>query len=161
MIRTGRVEPGHVRDEGSGTVLAVGLVGAVALLMLALVALGQAVVCRQRAEAAADLAALAAASVAGGSSAARCGRAAEVAAANRAALSACSPAAADGSVTVGVAVDLPLWLSRLLPGSVARASARAGSPFLAGPTSAAPASAGTAAAHAATQEDAPKIGTIR
>jgi len=106
-------------------VLAVGLVAVLATLALLVTGLGQAVQCRQRAEAAADLAALAAASLTGRAPADRCARAAAVSAANRAALSDCR-LQEDGSVTVQVVVDPPPVLARLLPGALARAVARAG-----------------------------------
>lgn len=112
-------------DDGSGTVLAVGLVAVLAMLVLATTTLGAAVVARHRAATAADLAALAAADrTTGRASGPACLAAREVAATNNAALTGCT-VDPDGSVTVTVQVSLPGSLRRL--GS-ASARARAGRP---------------------------------
>ena len=100
-------------DRGSGTVLVLGLIGVVALLMVVVMALGGAAVARHRAEAAADLAALAAAD-------AGCDRAAAVAVADGGVMAACG-SLQDGSYIVRVTVPLTL-AARLLPAS-ARPSA--------------------------------------
>lgn len=110
-------------DAGSGTVLVVGLVAVVASLAVALALLAQATVARHRAEAAADLAALAAADVLlGRAPGDACGRAERVAALNGARLVACRPAG-DGSVVVD-AVVTPGGAAGAL--GAARATARAG-----------------------------------
>ena len=112
-------------DDGAGTVLALGVVAVLGALVLACAALGSAVVARHRANAAADLAALAAADrTLGRIPGAPCPAAAAVAAADGAAVSSCT-VAPDGSVTVAVSVGLPSPLDRL---GVARAQARAGRP---------------------------------
>jgi secretion/DNA translocation related TadE-like protein len=110
-------------DEGSASVVVVGLCAVLLSAVLGALALGSAVVARHRAESAADLAALAAADVvlgrAGGTP---CGRAESVLAAHGARSAGCA-VAGDGSVTVTAVVR---------PGGVvgalgeARASARAG-----------------------------------
>jgi len=95
------------RDRGSGTVLALTLVTAAGLLALTLAGLGEALVVRHRAQSAADLAALAAAT---GWPSSDCGRAARTALGNGAVLTGCV-GAADGSVRVVVrspVVVLPL-----------------------------------------------------
>ncbi|MBX6750926.1 MAG: flp pilus-assembly TadE/G-like family protein [Micromonosporaceae bacterium] len=106
------------RGAASVWVLAVGL--AVIVVAQALVVIGSATVARHRAQAAADLAALAAAmKVLDGESAA-CARAAEVSARNGASLVACRLDGFDVIVTVEVAVTgTPPW-------GAARRSARAG-----------------------------------
>ena len=119
--------PGHTpgRDDGAGTVLALGLVAVLGAVVLACAALGSAVVARHRAGAAADLAALAAADrTAGRAAGPPCPAAAAVAAVDGAAVSSCT-VAPDGSVTVAVSVRLPPPWNRL---GVARAQARAGRP---------------------------------
>lgn len=106
-----------------GTVLAVGVIGASAVLAVALGAAGAAAVCSQRAAAAADGAALAAADAASGAvpldgSGTACGRARAVASASGAELASC--AVDDLVATVSVRVPFgPL---------AAVASARAGPP---------------------------------
>jgi len=77
-------------DSGAGTVLAVAIVGATAIVLVAVLALGAASVLRQRVIGAADAAALAAADAASGATAGvPCGLAERVAAANRTALTRC------------------------------------------------------------------------
>ncbi len=121
------------RDRGSGTVLVAALLVVVAGLASAVAALGHAVLARHRAEAAADLAALAAAGVLaepfGGSPessvvSSPCRRADAVAIANGARLQRCDPVG-DGSVTVQVTVPVAGVLARWGPAS---ATARAGPP---------------------------------
>jgi secretion/DNA translocation related TadE-like protein len=107
-------------------VLAVALLAVGALLAALGALLGQAVAARHRAQAAADLAALAAASA---WPLPDCGRATRTAAVNGAGVDGCR-VAADGSVTVVVAVPLPPPLGALGP---ARAVARAGQPAVPGP----------------------------
>jgi len=119
-----RARRGLRRDLGAGTVLLVAVVAVV--LSAATVALGlaAALVTRQRAEAAADLAALAGAQalVRGGDA---CGTAGRVAAAGRARVVACEPVGT--TVHLVVEVRLPGVLGRLdMP--PARARARAGVP---------------------------------
>jgi secretion/DNA translocation related TadE-like protein len=113
---------GH--DIGSATVWSLALALAVLTLVWAATLVALAVGARHRAEAAADLAALA------GAAAARDGRdgcaaAAQIATANDAQLEACQWAA-DGSLVVGVAVRVPPALSRWTSGPVT-VQARAGS----------------------------------
>jgi secretion/DNA translocation related TadE-like protein len=96
-------------DRGAGTVLAVGLLSAAAILALGLSTVGQVIVARHRASAAADLAALAAARTANASSAATaaaepCPVAREVAAANGARLTSCV-LDASGVVSVSAQTD--------------------------------------------------------
>lgn len=111
------------RDQGSASLwaLAVGLL--VMAFAWAAVLVGLAVDARHRAESAADLSALAGAGAAefGGDG---CGAAAGTAVANQAVLVRCS-LAADGSVTVEVAVALPAGLARWTAGP-ATATSRAG-----------------------------------
>lgn len=108
-------------DRGSGTVLTVALVAVGCLLGMLVSLFGQAVAARHRAQAAADLAALAAASA---WPVADCTRAAGTASANGAGLDSCLPGS-DGSVAVRVVVALPAPLAAFGP---ARAVARAGQP---------------------------------
>jgi secretion/DNA translocation related TadE-like protein len=113
------------REDGAGTILALGLVALLGCLVLACVALGSAVEARHRAAAAADLSALAAADRSLGRAAgAPCPAAVAVAQADGASVTSCE-AAPDGSVTVVVSVRLPRPWDRL---GVARARARAGRP---------------------------------
>lgn len=101
-------------DRGVGTILAVALAGVLLLVGVALAEVTGLVVEHRRAQAAADLAALAAA---GGD----CGAAAPVAEANGARLVACTPTGPDVVVEVSVAVDG--WLG---PDATLAARARAG-----------------------------------
>ena len=101
-------------DRGVGTVLAVALAGVLLLVGVALAEVTGLVVEHRRAQAAADLAALAAA---GGD----CSAAAPVAEANGARLVACTPTGHDVVVEVSVAVDG--WLG---PDATLGARARAG-----------------------------------
>jgi secretion/DNA translocation related TadE-like protein len=117
---------GAPAERGSATVLALGVVGAVVVLLAGGTALGGAVRAAHQAQAAADLASLAAAVALqqGAGPDAACRRAAGSAAhTNGAVLRACSPAA-DDSVTVRVSVEPPDPVG-VLPGQ-ATASARAG-----------------------------------
>ena len=112
---------GAGRDRGSGSVLVVSVLAAAALLAFAVAMLGQAVAVRHRAQAAADLAALAAAS---SWPVPDCAAGARVAAANGALLTGCR-AGVDGSVDVAVVVARGVALRGVGP---ARATARAGQP---------------------------------
>jgi secretion/DNA translocation related TadE-like protein len=77
-------------DRGAGAVLALAIVGATTVVLIAVMALGSALVLRQRVIGAADAAALAAADAASGAVAGvPCGIAAGVAEANHAVLSGC------------------------------------------------------------------------
>ena len=112
--------PSRVSGErGSATVWVVALAGVLAVIGVAAVLVGTAVVGRHRATTAADLAALAAAERAVRGDAGACAVAGEVAAANGAGLTACT--VGDGAV-VEVAVAVPV---RLGPLGVSRAGARA------------------------------------
>jgi secretion/DNA translocation related TadE-like protein len=112
-----------VRDRGAGTVLAVGLVAVVLVLAAALAVLTQAATARHRAEAAADLAALAAAdALLGRADGDPCARAARTAAANGARLASCAPRA--GAVVRVVVEVRPQGPAGAL--GPARAVARAG-----------------------------------
>jgi secretion/DNA translocation related TadE-like protein len=125
MITVGRGDRDRREgDRGSGTVLALTLVVTAALSVTAVAGLGKAVVVRHRAQAAADLAALAAAS---GWPSADCSRAAATAFGNGAVLTGCS-ALDDGSSTVVVRspiVVLPLSLGAVTVAAGARAGPRA------------------------------------
>jgi secretion/DNA translocation related TadE-like protein len=99
--------PGEARGEsGAATVLVVAMAGVLMFVMVGLAAAGGLVTAQRRAQAAADLAALAGASaLASISDADACAAAARVAGANAAALEVCSP---DGrTVRVTVSVDGP------------------------------------------------------
>ncbi|MGY4709772.1 Rv3654c family TadE-like protein [Mycolicibacterium sp. CBM1] len=106
-------------DTGAATVLAAVLITVLVAVTVAGVQIGGAVVARHRAQAAADLAALAAAVWLPGGTAAACREAAGVTHAMGAALGACDVEELDVVVTVDVATG------RLL-GGVAKARARAG-----------------------------------
>jgi secretion/DNA translocation related TadE-like protein len=115
------------RDGGSGSVLLVAIVAVLAAVGAGLGLLGQAAVARHRAEAAADLAALAAADALLGRAAGEpCRRASRAAAANQARVTDCRPGPGS-DVVVSVEVDAGGGLRRLGAGlGTARASARAG-----------------------------------
>ena len=88
-------------DRGAGAVLALAIVGAIALVLLAELALGAALELRQRVIGAADAAALAAADAASGAvSGVPCGLAARVAEAGGATLTACALDGLVATVTV-------------------------------------------------------------
>jgi len=110
------------RDRGQGTVVVVGVLGAVVALTFGALDVVRAVTTAHLARSAADLAALAAAGVAvrGGSASAACAEAARLAAANEGALTACS-VAGDGSALVSVSVTSSGPWPR-----TARSSSRAG-----------------------------------
>jgi secretion/DNA translocation related TadE-like protein len=93
----------HAADRGSGTLLMLGPVAVGLLLAAAMGGYGQAVLARHRAEAAADLAALAAAALWDAGQPGACPAALRVAGANGGRLVACRTAA-DGTVRVAVAV---------------------------------------------------------
>jgi secretion/DNA translocation related TadE-like protein len=107
-------------ERGAVTVLAVALLGFLLMVTAALGVVAAIVVAHRRAQAAADLAALAGAAALQHAADA-CGAAGAVAAANQARLSACRIAGQD--VVVTVRVDGPRWLGQ--HGSLA-AMARAG-----------------------------------
>lgn len=114
--------PGSPRDDGSATVLVVALLAFAALLGGVGACVGQAVVARHRAEAAADLGALAGAQALLTGEAPACARARDVVSANAARLRACT-VHADNSVTVTVTVDLR---GVLTAAGAAHGTARAG-----------------------------------
>jgi secretion/DNA translocation related TadE-like protein len=94
-------------ERGAATVLVVAMAGVLMFVMVGLAAVGGLVTAQRRAQAAADLAALAGASALASvrGSADACAAAARVAGSNAAALDACSP---DGrTVRVAVSVDGP------------------------------------------------------
>ncbi|GAB2936197.1 hypothetical protein GCM10027047_36020 [Rhodococcus aerolatus] len=104
-----RARPGG--DRGSGTVLAVGAIGAIVAVMALLLQVGAAVSTRHRAEAAADLGALAAASYALEEEESACGRAGLVAARMGGVLAECR---FDGwAAVVAVTVDGPVSVAGL------------------------------------------------
>jgi secretion/DNA translocation related TadE-like protein len=109
-------------DRGSATVWVLALSGVLVALAAAALLVGSAVVTRHRAEAAADLAALAAAGDAASGSAAPCAAASSVAVANGAVLEACT-------VLPGAVVQIRVGV-RMAMGPLgvrwARTSARAG-----------------------------------
>lgn len=119
--------PAPGRERGSATVWVLALAGVLAVIGMAAVLTGAALVARHRATAAADLAALAGA-VRGVEGADACGTAARLAAANAAELTACT---ASPHAVVDVAVSVPVRLGRLGVFS-ATARARAG-PVAPGP----------------------------
>jgi secretion/DNA translocation related TadE-like protein len=109
-------------DHGSATVWVIALSTVLAVVGAAVVLVGAATVARHRAEAAADLAALAAAGRAAAGEPGACGLAAEVARADAATLISCS---VGGDAVVELRVSSPVHLGRL--GSwAASARARAG-----------------------------------
>jgi secretion/DNA translocation related TadE-like protein len=117
---------GGAGERGSGTVLAVGLVGVLASLLVAGLLVAAVATTGQRARTAADLAALAVAgqAVAGAASEVACATGEEVAARHGATVVSCTVAAApEGLPQVEVAVSAPVqstpWVAR------ARASAGA------------------------------------
>lgn len=114
-------------ERGSATVLAVAGVGALLLCLVGGLVVTGAVRAGHRAKAAADLAALAAASALqqGAPAGSACSRGRGIAAANGADLRSCA-AASDGSVEVAVTVPLPLDLPGLVVPEGATARARAG-----------------------------------
>jgi secretion/DNA translocation related TadE-like protein len=121
LVRVGDGE----REDGAGTVLALGLVALVVALVLAVAGVGEAVVARHRAAGAADLAALAGADRSSGRAPGLpCPAAAETARRNGASLVSCV-VASDGSVTVRASCRLPRPWRRM---GVASAVARAGHP---------------------------------
>jgi secretion/DNA translocation related TadE-like protein len=126
QLRTNQPVSGAAGDQGSGTVLAAALLVVVAALASLVVGVGQVVLARHQAEAAADLAALAGAAVLLDpfADADPCARAARVAGANLAELTECR-GDVDGSLTVAVAVQLPGVLAHAGP---ATSTARAGPP---------------------------------
>jgi secretion/DNA translocation related TadE-like protein len=88
-------------ERGAGAVLAIAIVAATTVVLVAVLALGAALVLRQRVIGAADAAALAAADGASGAVAGvPCGLAERVADANRAALTSCTLDGLIASVTV-------------------------------------------------------------
>lgn len=95
-------------DAGSATVVVVAMAGVLMFVMVGLGAAGGLVVSQRRAQAAADLSALAGATATGDA----CVEAGRIAAANHAALEQCRPDGEELSVRVSVAgPDLP-WASR-------------------------------------------------
>jgi secretion/DNA translocation related TadE-like protein len=106
-------------DRGSATVWVIALSAVLAVVGTAVVLVGAATVARHRAEAAADLAALAAAGRVAGGEPDACGLAAEVARANAARLASCAVGA---DAVVELRVSVPVRLGRL---GVWAASARA------------------------------------
>lgn len=106
-------------DAGAATVFATLLVAALLVITVGGLAVGSVVLARHRAQAAADLAALAAAQGIAAGGPAACRRAQNVAEAMRARLRGCDVAGLD--VTVSVSVDTGLRLGRK-----AEAAARAG-----------------------------------
>lgn len=117
----GAVQGVDERDRGIATVWAAGVIAAVLAVMAVGVNLGAAASSRHRAEAAADLAALAAASHAGDTEPAACAYAARVVDGMAARLVSCRLAGWEAAVEVEVAP--PLSLGRW---GVARGRARAG-----------------------------------
>ncbi len=97
-------------SRGAATVLGVAMAGLLLLLGVALAELTAVVVAHRRAQAAADLAAVAGAS----SPTDPCAAAERVAAANGALLAACTPEGPRAGVLVAVQVDSPPGLSRVL-----------------------------------------------
>ena len=109
------------RERGSASIVAAFMMALLLAVTVGAVHVGAAVIARHRAQAAADLSALAAAGMMPVGLAATCEKAAVVAAAMGTAVTACTADALDVAVTV----DAPVPLSRWGVGS-ARAVARAG-----------------------------------
>jgi secretion/DNA translocation related TadE-like protein len=109
-------------DTGSGVVLVLALAAVFLGLVMVIVAVGGASAIRHRADAAADLAALAAAAA---GPVTGCQRAAVVAEASGASLLGCHQLP-DGSVVVETGMDLPGWLGGLAAGHRPAGRARAG-----------------------------------
>jgi secretion/DNA translocation related TadE-like protein len=104
-------------DSGAGAVLALAIVGATVVVVLAVLALGAALVVRQRVIGAADGAALAAADAASGAVAGvPCGLAARVAEANGAILRACTVDGLVATVTVTGTFGAVLFSARSTAG---------------------------------------------
>jgi secretion/DNA translocation related TadE-like protein len=104
-------------ESGAGAVLALAIVGAMTVVLIAVVALGAALVIRQRVIGAADAAALAAADAASGAVAGvPCGIAARVARANRATLGACVLDGLVATVTVSAMVGMLPFSARSTAG---------------------------------------------
>lgn len=103
-------------EQGSGSVLVLGMVAAVLVVLTATVVLAGALAAAHRSRGAADLSALAAAgeAVDGASSAAACGVAADLARVNGATLRSCV-AGSDGVVDVEVVVAVPLHVAGVTP----------------------------------------------
>ncbi|MDR2379693.1 MAG: pilus assembly protein TadG-related protein [Bifidobacteriaceae bacterium] len=114
-------------ERGSGTVLAIGLVGALAMSLVAVAAVGQAVLANQRAVSAADLAALAGAQalIDGLDATEACAAADTVATAMNADLIGCVPTGSTNELRVDCAVQVQLGV---LGARSARATAVAGPP---------------------------------
>ncbi len=108
------------REEGAATVLVIAMAGMLMFVVVGLSIVSGLVTAQRRAQAAADLAALAGATTAatGGDP---CAQAARIAAANGARLDTC--AATQGDVVVRVLVPGPTWSGRVVQ---VRAAARAG-----------------------------------
>jgi secretion/DNA translocation related TadE-like protein len=124
------------RDEqGSSTVLVLAGTGVLVMLLLGGLTLASTVAAGRRAEAAADLGALAAAvaRMGGSPDVTACARARQVAGRNGATLEDCA-VDVGGSVTVTVTTPVA-FVVRPLPGGVARARARAGPDTGGGPLS--------------------------
>ncbi|MGE2690176.1 Rv3654c family TadE-like protein [Mycolicibacterium pulveris] len=121
--RRGRWPPWNPRrgEDGSATLAAVAAMAVLLALTVGAVYVGAAVIGRHRAQAAADLAALAAANAVPDGAAAACARATAIANAMEATVTGCSVQELD----VVVAVAVPVAVGRLTVGP-ARAVARAG-----------------------------------
>ncbi|MDO5698126.1 MAG: hypothetical protein Q4G51_09145 [Dermatophilus congolensis] len=101
------------RERGSGTVIAVGVIGLIASLIVVVALVGAAVLAAHRARAAADLAAIGAARTVllGGDQGRACREAVSLVKANNAAMDSCSVHGSD--VTVAASVPLPRALDAL------------------------------------------------
>lgn len=94
-------------DEGSGTVVGVGLVMVAAVLLSAILAVGNVLYCRSVAQTAADHAALAAAAALYESAGDPCAEGGSTAAANRARMTGCAIDGEDVTVTAAVSTRVP------------------------------------------------------
>lgn len=111
-------------DRGSATLMAVAFIAVIVSLTVGAGQYAAVVIARHRAQAAADLAALAAAGALPGGRAVACARAGEIVSAMRASLAQCRTDDLDAVVTVNVPVALRVpWLGSAGP---AQSSARAG-----------------------------------
>lgn len=105
MTRRGDISRGTSGDRGAATVLVVAMAGVLMFVMTGLAAVGGLVTAQRRAQAAADLAALAGATYLDDA----CATARDVAIANSAALDACRVDGGDVSVEVSVAGPRVPW----------------------------------------------------
>jgi secretion/DNA translocation related TadE-like protein len=120
-LKASRRSSPDLHDRGSATLLAVAMLAVILAAVGGVAVVGSVVIARHRAQAAADLAALAAAGRLTTGQAAACGWAVSVADQMRARVTACTVDSLDVVVTVDVDTELGRWGF-----GAARAAARAG-----------------------------------